>query len=466
MKRHDSFQYIPRRTLLAGMGTTAAGVMLRPLFAAAAGASPTRLLVVHRPCGTFLDAFFPSGGDATTFTLPSILQPFAALKDNMVIVNGVTCPRDPGWPGDKHGAGMMTMMTGRRPIEIPGTNSGGDPNAKNQTAAGISFDQLMLQKAAALQGTSTPSIQATAYRPSSVGLPVFKVLSYAGPNQPLFGEVRQAVLFDSLFGAAMPDLSPERAATLRARETGVLDFVNQDLARLRGTVPKSQLPKLDAHLAGIQALQKKLNAPAAGAGTQPACQPPMLAALPSQTQTDELTVDEVQHQTLSRNLMSIILTAFQCDLTRVATFSFVAGNSLIRFSKILPNFTNPAGHHDISHQADQHAAHAQADTFYSQLLAEMIQNMKNTPDGDGSLLDHTLVVYLNEVAIGANHTIENMPILMFGGKNLKLQTGRHLQFGGKYMTDVWTAVAAAMGVPMTTFGDPAFNKGTVVGLFA
>ncbi|HXI56005.1 MAG TPA: DUF1552 domain-containing protein, partial [Polyangia bacterium] len=93
MKLRDSLKHIPRRTLLAGMGTTAAGVMLRPLFASAAGASPTRLLVVHRPCGTFLDAFFPAGGDATTFTLPSILEPFAAVKDNMVILNGVNCPR-------------------------------------------------------------------------------------------------------------------------------------------------------------------------------------------------------------------------------------------------------------------------------------------------------------------------------------------------------------------------------------
>jgi len=59
-----------------------------------------------------------------------------------------------------------------------------------------------------------------------------------------------------------------------------------------------------------------------------------------------------------------------------------------------------------------------------------------------------------------------MPILMFGGKNLKLQTGRHLNFGGKFMTDVWTAIGTTMGVPMTTFGDPAFNKGTVAGLFA
>ncbi|HEY2901911.1 MAG TPA: DUF1552 domain-containing protein [Polyangia bacterium] len=464
MKLRDSFQYIPRRTLLAGMGTAAAGVMLRPLFAAAAGASPTRLLVVHRPCGTFLDAFFPAGGDQTTFTLPSILVPFTAVKDNMVIVDGVTCPRDPNWPGDKHGAGIMSMMSGLRPVEIPGTDSGGDPNAKNQCAAGPSFDQLMLQKSAALQGTSTASIQATAYRPSSVGLPNFKVLSYTGQNGPLFPESRPATLFDGLFAAAMPNLSPERAAQLRTRQTGILDFVNQDLTRLRGTVPKSQLPKLDAHLAGIQSLQARLSAPTPGTGTMPACQPPVQGALSDPT--GDVTIDEAQHEVVSRNQMAIILSAFQCDLTRVATFSFAAGASALRFSKIMPNFTNPAGHHDLSHQPDQHAQHAQVDTFYSQMLAEMIQNMKNTPDGDGTLLDHTLVVYFNECAIGANHTIENMPILMFGGKNLNLQTGHHLNFGGKFMTDVWTAIGNALGVPMTTFGDPAYNKGTVAGLFA
>jgi hypothetical protein len=450
--------------MLAGMGTAAAGVMLRPLFAAAAGASPTRLLVVHRPCGTFLDAFFPVGGNETTFTLPSILEPFAAVRDSMVILNGVNCPRDNGWPGDKHAAGIMVMMSGRRPIEIPGTNSGGDFNAKNQCAAGPTFDQFMLQKSTALQGTTTPSIQATAYRPSSVGLPNFKVLSYTGQNGPLFPESRPATLFGGLFGAAIPNLSPERAAKLRALDKGVLDFVHQDLTRLRGSVPKSQLSKLDAHLGGIQALETRLNAPTPGTGAMPACQPPVQGALANPA--GDVTIDEAQHEAVARNQMAIILTAFQCDLTRVATFSFAAGASALRFSKIIPGFTNGAGHHDLSHQPDQHAQHAQVDAFYSRMLAEMLLNMKNTADGDGSLLDHTLVVYFNECAIGANHTTENMPVLLFGGKSLRLQTGRHLRYGGKFITDVWSAVGNAMGVPMTTFGDPAFNKGTVAGLFA
>ncbi len=137
----------------------------------------------------------------------------------------------------------------------------------------------------------------------------------------------------------------------------------------------------------------------------------------------------------------------------------------MRFSKIIPGFASGSGHHSLSHQPDNHALHAQVDQFYSRMLAEMLQNMKATPDGSGTLLDHTLVVYFNECCIGATHSIENMPILMFGGTNLKLLKGQHINLGNRYMNDVWTAVATAMGVPMTSFGDTAYSKGAVTGLF-
>jgi hypothetical protein len=379
----------------------------------------------------------------------------------MVILNGITCPRDITWQGDQHGAGLITMMSGRRQVEIPGTTSAGDPNAKNQCAAGPSFDQLMLQTLPGFQGTTTPSIQSAAYRPSSIGLPNFKVLSYTGANGGLFPESRAETLFSNLFGAAMPSLSPEALDRLRAQQKGVVDFVHKDLARLRTQVPKSQLQKLDAHLAGIIQLEGKLAPTGALAGAT--CKGPNQAILP--TPAADVSVDEAQHKTLAQNQLAILLTAFQCDLTRVATFSFAHGNSALRFSKILPGFTEGGGHHEVSHIQTATNLHAAIDTFYSQLLAEFIQNLKATPDGDGTLLDHTLVVYLNECCFGFNHSINNMPLLMFGGKSLKLQTGRHLRFTGNYMNDVWTAVAGALGAPMPMFGDAAFNKGAVAGLF-
>jgi hypothetical protein len=469
MKKHDAFGHIPRRTLLAGVGTTAAGMFLRPLFASAAGASPTRLLIVHRPCGTFPDQFFPTAGDATTFTLPTVLQPFESLKADMTILNGIYCPRDHNWAGDQHGAGLITMMSGRRPVEIPGTSSGGDQQAKNQTAAGPSIDQLLLQKpAAGLAGTVVPSIQATAYRPSSLGLPNFKVMSYDTNSSALFAESRPATLFGNVFSTAMTGVSPALLERMRLQNQGVLDFVHKDLTRLRALVPQSQLQKLDAHLDGITQLEAKLVPRPAGSTGGMACAGPVLPALPNPT--GDLTIDEAQHKVVAQSQLGIILSAFQCDLTRVATFTFAHGNSAMRFAKIIPGFTDPSGlgHHDLSHvqTAAANTLLGQIDQFYSQQLADLLTKMKATPDGDGTLLDHTLVVYLNECCIGWSHSIENMPLLMFGGKSLKLQTGRHVKFGMRYMNDVWAAVAGALGVPMATYGDTAFSTGPVPGLFA
>jgi hypothetical protein len=465
MRDSSRLGYIPRRTFLAGVGTTAAGVLLRPLFAAAAGASPTRLLIVHRPCGTYPIDFFPQSGDTTTFPLPNILQPFTPVKDAMTILNGIYCPRDHGWAGDQHGAGLITMMSGKRPIEIPGTSSGGDPNAKNQQAAGPSFDQTMFKAAGAgLGGTAVPSIQSTAYRPSSIGLPNFKVMSY-DVSGALFPESRPDTLFGNIFGAAMPGLSPADLDRLRTQNKSILDFVSKDLTRLRGLVPKSQLPKLDAHLDGITTLEAKLTAAAPTGAPASACKGPAQATPPAPT--GDLTIDEAQHQVVAQNQLAIILAAFQCDLTRVATFSFAHGNSALRFAKIIPGFNDPGGtgHHDLSHVQTATALHSQIDQWYSQQLATVLQAMKATPDGNGTLLDNTLVVYFNECCYGWSHSIENMPLLLFGGKNLKLQTGRHLKFGMRYMNDVWAAIATAMGVPMNIYGDTAFSTGAVSGLF-
>jgi hypothetical protein len=465
MKQHSAFRHIPRRSFLAGAGTGAAGVFLSPLFASAAGATPNRLLIVHRPCGTLPEAFFPQGGDATTFTLPSILSPFESLKSDMAILNGVYCPRDHEAPGDQHGAGMITMMSGRKPVEIPGTSSGGDPQAKNQQSAGPTIDQQLLAKATSgLSGTSTPSIQSTAYRPSSLGLPNFKVMSYDSSGA-LFPESRPATLFNNLFAAAMPNVSGADLERMRLQNQGVLDFVNKDLSRLRGLVPRSQLQKLDAHLDGIAALQARLVPRAPAMPGAAVCAGPAQPALPNQT--GDLTIDEAQHKAVAQNQLAIILSAFQCDLTRVATFTFAHGNSALRFAKIIPGFndTSGLGHHDLSHVQTSTALHAQIDQFYSQQLADLLTKMKATPDGDGTLLDHTLVVYFNEACIGWSHSIENMPVLMFGGKSLKLQTGRHIKFTKRYMSDVWAAVAQAFGVAMPTFGDSTFSTGAVTGLF-
>ncbi len=466
MSSRNHRSYIPRRAMLAGIGVSAAGMFLRPLFASAAGNSPTRLLIVHRPCGTRKETFFPTQGGLKDFVLPSITQSFQTLRNDMVILQGISCPRDNNWIGDKHSAGMITMMSGRRFIGIPGTDSivgaNADGNAKNVVAADKTFDQLLLEKSLKVQGTKIASLQSTAFRPSSVGLPSFRVMSYNKANGPLFPESRPSVMFDSIFGSGV-GLSADALARLRAQNKSILDFVNGDLTRLRGHVPASQLGKLDTHLSAIEALQAGVATSGVAPGAQ--CSKPTQVSLPATS--GDLNIDEAQHLAVAKNQLAIISAAFQCDLTRVATFSFAHGNSTLEWKKMSQGFPDfGGGHHDISHNTGATAAQARIEQIYCEQLATFLQGLKAIPDGDGNLLDNTLVVFFNEVSDGNSHGTDNIPLLMFGGKSLGLQAGQHLHFNNRYMNDVWAAVGTAFGADMKTFGDAAYSTGPVPGLFA
>jgi hypothetical protein len=450
---------VARRTVLAGVGAGVLGSLLRPLQAQEAGAPPTRLLIVHRPCGTVLENFFPAAGDSKNFTLPPIISAFEPLKNEMVIVDGITCPRDSGWPGDQHAAAMIAMMTGRK---FANTANDPDPNTKLIVGADKSFDQYMLSKVPALlPNPGLPSIQSTAYLPSNTGLPSFKVMSYKGLNQALFAEVDAAGLFKRIFIGDNAGLTPEQIARKVDQSKSVLDRVNADLTRLQGLIPASQKPKLDAHLSAIQGLEQALQA--SGMPSGKSCMPPSQAALP--VKTADQTQDEAQHLTLAQNQLGIIQTAFQCDLTRVATFTFAHGNSDLRFQKIDNKVDKGDGHHGVSHDTSAAAAQQRIDQIYCEQLSAFLQKMKTVQEGTGNLLDNTLVVFFNECAIGNTHSIDRMPVLLLGGKSLGLQTGQHLQYNKGWMNDIWGAIAGAFKIE-AKFGDAAFFKGPATGLFA
>jgi Protein of unknown function (DUF1552) len=465
MNRTILAKSVARRTVLAGVGAGVAGLLLRPLQAAETGVIPKRLLFVHRPCGSVLEKFFPAVG---SFTLAPIIKSFEPLKNDLVIVNGINCSRDPNWESDKHAAALIAMMSGKKFQFIGATNSSTDPNAKNIISQSATIDQYLLQKVPELQvpGGRVPSIQSTAYGPSSQGLPSFSVMSYSGAKDPLngamFPEYDAGVLFKKLFVNENAGLTPAQITAKNAMNKSVLDRVHADLNRLSALVPASQKPKLDSHLAGIQALEQSLTA---GGGTTPGkeCKAPTLAALSDPP--SGVTADEAHHLAVAQNQLAVIQTAFQCDLTRVASFSFAHGNSGLRFNKIDPTVDKGDGHHGVSHDTSAAAAQERIDTIYCEQMSAFLQKMKAIPEGTGSLLDNTLVVFFNECAVGNTHSIENMPVLMIGGKNLGVQTGKHVHFGGAYMNDIWAALCGSFKIE-AKFGDPAFAKGPVTGLFA
>jgi len=444
-------------------------MLLRPLQAQEAGKLPKRLLIVHRPCGSVLEKFFPAVGDSRTFTLPPIIKSFEPLKDDLVIVNGINCSRDPDWASDKHAAALIAMMSGVKFRFIGATNASTDPNAKNIISQVATIDQHLLSKVPDLQVPMgrMPSIQSTAYGPSSQGQPSFSVMSYSGVqgvlNGAMFPIYKTQDLFNSLFVDENAGLTPAQIATKMAQGQSVIDRISADLNRMNGLLPASQKPKLEAHLAGIKALEQNLKD--SGQPTTKTCMQPTLKA--TVTPPSGVTADEANHLIVAQNQLAIIHTAFQCDLTRVATFSFAHGNSGLRFNKIDSNIDKGDGHHGVSHDTSAALAQEKIDTIYSEQLSAALQKMKATPEGaaGGNMLDNTLVVFFNECAIGNTHSIENMPTLMIGGKSLGMQTGQHLHFGGKYMNDIWAAVCGAYGIE-AKFGDAAFGSGPVSNLFA
>jgi hypothetical protein len=490
---------VARRSFLAGLGTTAAGAFIRPLVAAAQSAtgSPQRILLIHRPCGTDMTQWWPTGGTSDWVSSP-LLSSFDKLRNDMVILRGVDCPRKQNWIGDKHGAGMIAMVApppmdkadGHVWPALPGYTLAeqNDTNAKFFTATDKSIDQLYLERVAALKGTAIPSVQLSSSLESADSTRdcCLRVVSYSKSDPsarfptPLWPESRANIAFMNIFGKVLMGVDQARIARTQAQNKSVLDFITGGLTGMKGQLPASQIPKIDAHMTAIRDLEKSLSA----IGTGRVCAPPTLGALPATV--NGLSQLDTEHYQSSLNHMQIIKTMFQCDVTRVASFTFGYGNSDIKFVNVLNVaglvnqykdtkggvIVDKEGHHNISHNGGTGFKEAQyiIDKVYCDITAKLLLDMKNTPDGIGSdtLLDNTLVIFWNECSDGNSHDTADMPVLLFGGKFLKLQAGQYLQFGknARYMSDFWVETAKAWGIAgLTSYGDPMWNKGPMPGIY-
>ncbi|MDX2021166.1 MAG: DUF1552 domain-containing protein [Deltaproteobacteria bacterium] len=437
--------------------------MLRPLMARAQNGAPKRLCVLYYPCGTVQSQFWPKAG-STDFASGPILGNFAKVKNDMVLLGGVWNSLDENWEGDAHSRGLISFMTGSRFAKLPGFGvADGAADSQHIVANARSIDQILLEKAAALKGTARPSIQLGGARSlaADAGLPGSRIMSYKGPGATggLFAETRPGVALTNVFGDLMPGNTDSAALErMRLRRQGVLDFVAKDLGRLKAKVPASERSRLEEHLGAVTDLGRQV----VTAGTAAGCARPTLAPLPSATEGAE----SKQHEAVSRQMLQIIKTAFQCDLTRVATFAFDNALTELPFDGVIPGFGNSDGHHSVTHFSDPRF-HIGIDAFYCKLVADFVMDLKNTPDGAGaSLLDNTLVVLFTDVNDGNGHGNEDLPVMLFGAKSMGLAGGRYAKFPGRFTTDVWLSIARAFGAELPAFGDPAFAKGPVTGLFA
>jgi uncharacterized protein DUF1552 len=484
---------VARRPFLAGLGSAAgAAALLRPLIAEADGAMPQRFLYVHQPCGTVSGLpgegenaswfWYPQSGTGANYVPSPLLDLFRAVKGSILPIDGIDLGDvNQTTSGDKGAQSMMFMGTGYMTVAIDGfplDQQFDPPQAKKITVpkGTKTIDQLLLDRipaltqalAGAMTGPQFKSIQlaGTVKSMNGQGEACIKVLSYAGNNQPLWPEGRSDVAFNNIFGTAMmPGVDPAVIARLRAQKMSVLDSVIVDIQRMQALLPAGQRPKLDAQLTAIRALEARIGMTMPGALVKPMLIPEPTTGRPG------ANADEARHEALITNMLEIIRCAFASDLTRVASITFADCYNPLRPLYFCPNpgfaIASSAGGIQFGGKTnDLIEAKAEMAAFYDRLLAQALARMAQTPEGAGSLLDNVFGVFFTECRDGDTHERRRIPLMLFGGKFLKLQTGQFFAASpNRYVNDVWASALTAWGVPTTVFGDPVYGRGVISGLF-
>jgi hypothetical protein len=417
--------------------------IMRGVGRAATPAFPKRFLVWFQPDGTIHENWVPTGS-GSNYTLSRILQPLQPYQSNLVVLDGIYnhVGDYSQVPGDDHQKGMGTMLTGMH--LLPGSQQGGCTTCPAAgLAGGISVDQFIANKI----GTSTKfkSLEVGVQAGSSGA---WAYSNYTDANSPLPLEDDPRKVFTRIFADVGADAAA--MARLRAERKSVLDAVTDSYQSLSAKLGADDKHKIDAHLTNIRDLELRLTNPGATVGGS--CMAP---ADPGKL--DFLNNDNFP--AIGKLQMDLMVMAFACDLTRVGTLQWENSVGDVRFTWL--NLTR--GHHDMSHDGDTVTQTIEdltnINVWYAQQLAYLLGKLKAIPEGNGTMLDNTLVFCVNELARGNVHSHDKMPYLLCGGAGGDLQMGRFLTFNGQAHNDLLTTLCNVMGAPTAKFGDPNFCNG-------
>jgi hypothetical protein len=258
--------------------------------------------------------------------------------------------------------------------------------------------------------------------------------------------------FKRIFGDLGSD--PAAIARLRAERHTVLDAVTDDYALLSKRLGLADRQKVEAHLEAIQEIEKRLDAPGVLGG---ACKAPEMGAPVEVFENDN-------YPALGKLQLDLLAMSLACDLTRVATVQWTT----VQTGKVFRWLGQDEPHHTLSHAGESDAARQEMlvdiGRWHAQQLAYLCKKLDSVPEGDGTVLDNTVILWCTDIANGSTHARRDMPYVLVGGAGGALKTGRHLKYEGALHNDLLTAIANAMGVPTKRFGNPEYCNGPLAGL--
>ncbi|MCA1963998.1 MAG: DUF1552 domain-containing protein [Prosthecobacter sp.] len=425
MKRRDVLRSLPPLALpfLAGLPSLrAASAVKKP---------PQRLIFMFSPNGIVPPNFWPDqpgAGDA--FQLKPILQPLAPFKERLLMLKGIS--NKIRGDGDSHQRGMSCLLTG---IELYAGNIMGGGGQPAGWAKGPSIDQVIREKLQADPSTRTRfgSLEFGVNVPDRAD--PWTRWVYAAANKPMAPMTDPALVLARLYGQA------------RGREhiRSILDDLSGELARVRSSLPPEERAMLEEHATLVRGMEKEMQEAAAARAFRH--QPPVLEG--------SITLENDNMPRLSRMQTDLLVSALANDMARVATLQYTAsvGGAKMRWLGI------QEGHHDLSHdpdmKEDSQEKLTKINVWFAEQLAYLAQKLDSIPEPghSGTMLDHTLIVWTNELGKGNSHTLDDIPFVCLG-RAPGLKMNQMQDFNEQPHNRLHLTLAASMGVELKTHGNP------------
>jgi hypothetical protein len=423
----------PRRTFLKSMAATLAVPSFPSLLSAQAAktAAPTRMAFIYIPNGVNLDLWRPQGSGAG-YAMSKTLEPLAELRDHFSVLRGFDHEKAEanGDGAGDHARANATFLTGCQARKTAGAD----------IALGESVDQIAAREAgrhtrlASLELSTDPA-RSSGNCDSGYSCAYQFNLAWINETTPAPAERDPRLVFEKMFGSG----NEKEDARRRAYRKSILDFVMTDAKRLQQRLGSTDKGKMEEYLTAVRDVEQRIERAEK-----------FRKEVPEDKRPNGVPDGYGEHMRMMFDLMHL---AFQTDTTRVSTFLLAHDGS----NRTFPEIEVHSAHHELSH----HRSNPQTlenigkiDRFYVEQLAYFLKKMRDTPDGEGSLLDHSMIVYGGGIADGNRHNHDDLPVLLAGKGNGTLKPGRVIEAPkGTPMTNLYLSLLDRMGVKAQRIGD-------------
>jgi hypothetical protein len=430
-------KHLPRRTFLKGIGVSLALPLLdsmipaRTLLAQTAAKPLARLGFVYIPHGAIMAQWTPST-EGAGFEFTPILKPLEPFRDRLNVISGLG--HRAADTTAVHSLSPTTWLSGVRPKATQGVDA----------FAGVTADQIAAQQIG--QDTVLPSMELATEDHSGLigscdrdyGCIYMNTLSWRTPTTPMPMEINPRKVFERMFGQG--GSAAERLARIK-EDKSILDAITKDVASLQVQLGPSDRQMMTQYLENVREIERRIQRAETSQGDEDLQLPARPAGVP---------FDYEEHIKLMYDLMTL---AYQADVTRVITFMISREVS----NRTYPQVGVTDGHHAISHhqnRAEKMEKNVKIQTYNISQFGYFLDRLKNTPDGDGSLLDHAALLYGSNMSNSNAHDHYPLPNLVIGGAAGRLQGGRHLKYADHTpMTNLLVTMLDKVGVKQESLGD-------------